>query len=210
MYYPEFFPSMFILCSGAVLISYFQVNYQYLFFVVLLSISFLTGKFWISNYYFEKSFLESNLSKSDSLIGKIQFHTLDSQLVTLNPANYKVSIFEFSFYNCLPCRQLNPEFDKWCKEYNSNPSVLIAKINPIESIAYLKAITDSEHVHNTYSDLYTKNAASARFNAHRYPVTIILDAKGRQVYRFDGYWPGSKEKRENEFKRCVDSILSTQ
>lgn len=207
-FYPEFFPCMPIFCSLAVWVAYFKVKKQFALFGILLLLSFLCGKFWVSNYYFEKYKTISLLAKSDSSIHEIQFYNLDSQLVTLNPTKYKVSIFKFSFYNCLPCTLLNPMFDEWCKEYKTNPAVLIAKINPVEDIAFIKSVTKNQDIPITYSDLYTGNSFSKRFNAQRLPVTIIMDSKGRQVYRFDGYWRSSKEKQERDFKHTVDSLLS--
>lgn len=207
-FFPEFFPCMPIFCFLAILLAYFKNKNQYIIICFLLLLSFLCGKFWVSSYYFEKYKTNSLLAKSDSSIQDIQFYNLDSQLVTLNPTKYKVSILKFSFRNCLPCRQLNPMFDEWCKEYKTNPNILIAKINPVEDIAFINAVTDSQDLKITYSDLYTGNSKSNRFNVQLHPVTIIMDAKGKQVYRFDGYWRSTKEKQARDFKHTVDSLLS--
>jgi peroxiredoxin len=97
----------------------------------------------------------------------------------------KVTLVNFWFLNCAPCRLENPEFQKLYQQFHAQGFNIIAvdKGDPAADVAaYLKRYGLIYPVLLGGDD--TPRSVFARYKVNNnYPTTYLLDANGRVLYR---------------------------
>ncbi len=202
LFFPEFFPFVFIFCSFAIwLIYFYKENYKY-YILVLILLSFITGQFIVSPYYYNKEKLEST-SKENIILSDFQVKDLNNNLINIDTKKYKLSIICLSFIDCLPCNKLDEVFYEDIYVPNKeNQDILMMKINPIDKIERIKQTYKKETLSYIYVD--DNEIIKQKYQVEGYPVLLLFNKKGQIIKRFDGYKPEFKMNYLKEVNEIIN------
>jgi thioredoxin-related protein len=190
LFFPEFFPFVFILCSISIWISFFsKKNYIYIITLLVLT-SYIAGQYIVLPYFYNK-YSDLSIHKQKSNLKELQVLDLNNNNVTFKLDNYKLTILTFGFIDCLPCRKYDETLIEDIITPNKMDSnILILKINPFDEPNRIKVSYDSLLINYIYREENEK--LTKLFQIEGYPVIILLNSKGQILKRFDGYKPEFK------------------
>ncbi len=204
-FFPEIFPCNLFFCSSIIFATFFLKGKKLILTIFLLLLScYCISKYFVAEHYWNllnKPITIESISKNQT------FHLegLDQSIVEYKYDNYTVSILEFGFIDCLPCRKLEPIFDLMCEKYISNGNVFIAKINPIDNIEYMQ-----EHYGQTkavFSDQVDSIALKV-LKVNSFPHTIVIDSKGNVLLDYEGFTNGMDNHYIAVLTHKIDSLLN--
>jgi len=104
----------------------------------------------------------------------------------LNEVKGKILVLNFWATWCLPCRELEPLFEKVGSQYARKPDVVFLAVNGDEDEARVKPYVEREklRVPVVFSD-----GLEALLDIRAYPTVIVLDRAGKIIYRAQGFAP---------------------
>ena len=114
------------------------------------------------------------------------------QLSDFNPKKEKITVINFWFIACKPCKMEIPELNTLVEKYKGKDVefLAIALNDPSELKSFLKKTDFDYHV----LSINEKDVAS--LNISGYPTHLILNREGQIVFKSMGYSPGSIEALE--------------
>ena len=116
----------------------------------------------------------------------------------------KVTVLNFWFTTCVPCKEELPDFDRVATEYKDKVDVIALHSNTVR----LNAVTDWIVANYPDSDMKFGHDAGDAFynqlfaNVGTYPTTVILDEKGVIIAKF------VRKVHYDELKSIIDGILA--
>ena len=206
VFFPEFFPFNFILCLIAIYIVFFVKKNKYYLILFFGIIAFISGKFYIANYYYNASISRSEKIKRP-LIKEMKVLNINLDTIVVKTDNYAVTVINWGFIDCLPCNNLDETFEEnIIPKYQNNKNIFLGKFNIADSISRIDYFTKGEYRNHYYLDKDFKNYKLIKNKG--YPITIVVNNIGEIVYRYDGYNVSDKQNYINDLTKIIDSLTT--
>lgn len=208
VFFPEFFPFNLILCLIAIYIVFFVKKNKYYLILFFGIIAFISGKFYIANYYYKASTSNSEKIKRP-LIKEMKVLNINLDTIVVKTENYAVTVINWGFIDCLPCNNLDEIFEEnIIPKYQYNKNIFFGKFNISDSISRIDYFTKGAYRSHYYLDKDFKNYKLIKNKG--YPITIVINNIGEIVYRYDGYNVSDKQNYINDLTKIIDSLTTKQ
>ena len=109
-----------------------------------------------------------------------------SAAVKLSEAKGKVLVLSFWATWCLPCRELEPLFEKVERQYAGQADVMFLAVNTDEDETLVKPFVEREKVKST---VVFADGLDQWMKIASIPTVMVLDRDGKIVYRGQGFAP---------------------
>ncbi len=106
--------------------------------------------------------------------------------VKLGEAKGKVLVLNFWATWCLPCRELEPLFEKVERQYAGPADVMFLAVNTDEDEALVKPYVEREKVRST---VVFADGLDQWMKIASIPTVMVLDREGKIIYRASGFAP---------------------
>ncbi len=108
----------------------------------------------------------------------------DGSKFHLNQQNNKVTILDFWFINCPPCKKATPYIQKIYEEYK-HQGVEVIGVNPIDRTDFVNNYNTKNKV--TFPTVYTPKETCVSLGAVNFPVIYVLDSQQKVVHAQTGF-----------------------
>lgn len=133
------------------------------------------------------------------LVPELPFKNLANEKLTLRPGG-KVTVLNFWFLGCMPCRKEIPHLNELVKKHLSDSLVQFISIalDPTENVH--KFLDENDFLYQPMAD---GKKAAGRAKVTSYPTHLIIDKSGVIVNRWEGYGPLTVF----EISQAIDQLL---
>jgi len=130
----------------------------------------------------------------------------------------QVTLLEFWSLTCLPCLQFNPELERLRKKYNERGLKVIAISRTKEQelpalFSYIRKNKFSQWIHvslDMKSGPANNQVFNGNFDNYHYPGlprTVLIDKKGKVIYKEFGYSPEESKRLEAIIGAAVNEVI---
>ncbi len=110
----------------------------------------------------------------------------DPAPLKLAAAKGKILVLNFWATWCLPCRELEPLFERAGRQYEGKPDVMFLAVNNDEDETRVKPFLEQEKMR---VPVVFADGLDLLLNIKAYPTVLVLDRTGKIIYRVEGYDP---------------------
>jgi len=132
---------------------------------------------------------------NESIPGSLPLRTIKNkevQLSDFNPKKEKITVINFWFIECKPCKMEIPDLNKLVEKYKDYDVAFLAiALNKPDQLKDFLKKTDFD-----YTVLSIEEQQTLELGIQGYPTHFILNRQGKVVYKATGLEPGSIDKLE--------------